>query len=255
MSELGIRSASGRAREPRITVPAAVGSRPSDLLERDFTASAPNTRWVADITYVDRFSGFACTAFITDLYSRAIVGWQVADNLRADLALDAPEMAVFARKAGSARIWSIIPTGACNIPPFIAPSSGWKTSRRSAPSEARATLMITLPRNRSACNRRQPRNKCSGTIMKDSAPSFVASNESGAPQSPSSTTITAAVTASSTASTGPPPDRPEGRRGVWLRRCRQGLRQRAARPGRTGGGDRSRPDLTAASSAPATWRR
>jgi putative transposase len=99
MSELGIRGAAGRrARKPRTTVPGPSGSRPSDLLERDFTALAPNTRWVADITYVDTFCGFVYTAFITDLFSRAIVGWQVADNLRADLALDALEMAIFARR-------------------------------------------------------------------------------------------------------------------------------------------------------------
>ena len=81
-------------------MPAADGPRPSDLLERDFSSPAPNTRWVADITYVDTFTGFAYTAFITDLHSRAIVGWQVADNLRADLALDALEMAIFAREDG-----------------------------------------------------------------------------------------------------------------------------------------------------------
>jgi transposase InsO family protein len=48
--------------------------RPADLLARDFTASAPNRRWVADITYVDTFSGFVYTAFVTDLFSRNIVG-------------------------------------------------------------------------------------------------------------------------------------------------------------------------------------
>src|SRR5204863_794764 len=59
---------------------------------------APNRRWVADITYVDTFSGFAYTAFVTDLFSRKIVGWQLVDHLRAGLALDALEMAIFARK-------------------------------------------------------------------------------------------------------------------------------------------------------------
>jgi putative transposase len=87
-----------RARKPRTTVPDACGSRPADLLERDFSSPAPNRRWVADITYVDTFAMFVYAAFVTDLYSRAIVGWQVADNLRADLALDALGMAIFARK-------------------------------------------------------------------------------------------------------------------------------------------------------------
>jgi transposase InsO family protein len=62
------------------------------------TASAPNRRWVADITCVDTACGFGYTAFVTDLFSRKIVGWQVADHMRADLALDALEMAIFARK-------------------------------------------------------------------------------------------------------------------------------------------------------------
>jgi transposase InsO family protein len=67
-------------------VPAPAGQpRPSDLLERDFTAAAPARRWVADITYVDTASGFVYTAFVTDLFSRRIVGWQVADTLRAEL--------------------------------------------------------------------------------------------------------------------------------------------------------------------------
>jgi transposase InsO family protein len=60
--------------------------------------SAPNRRWVADITYVMTLSGWVCTSFIMDLHSRRIVGWQVADNLRSDLALDALEMAIWARR-------------------------------------------------------------------------------------------------------------------------------------------------------------
>ena len=49
-------------------------------------------------TYVDTFSGFVYTAFVTDLFSRVIVGWQVADHLRADLALDALDMAIWSRR-------------------------------------------------------------------------------------------------------------------------------------------------------------
>ena len=96
MGELGIAGAAARRKRPRTTVPAPAGQpRPSDLLERDFTAVAPARRWVADITYVDTASGFVYTAFVTDLFSRRIVGWQVADTLRAELALDALEMAIW----------------------------------------------------------------------------------------------------------------------------------------------------------------
>ena len=97
MKELGIAGASARRKKPRTTMPDSAGQRPADLLGRDFSAAAPNRRWVADITYVDTFRGFVYTAFVTDLFSRAIVGWQVADHLRADLALDALEMAIWSR--------------------------------------------------------------------------------------------------------------------------------------------------------------
>jgi putative transposase len=100
MREMGIAGASAARRKPRTTVPAAADGRPGDLLERDFTAPAPNCRWVADITYVPAACGFVYTAFVTDLFSRKIVGWQVADHLRAGLALDALEMALFARRDG-----------------------------------------------------------------------------------------------------------------------------------------------------------
>ncbi len=98
MRELGIAGAAAARKKPRTTVPGPGAGRPADLLERDFTAPAPNRRWVADITYVPTACGFAYTAFVTDLFSRKIVGWQVADHLRAGLALDALEMAIFARR-------------------------------------------------------------------------------------------------------------------------------------------------------------
>jgi len=100
MREMGITGAAAGRKKPRTTVPDAAGQRPADLLERDFTAPAPNRRWVADITYVPTTCGFVYTAFVTDLFSRKIVGWQVADHLRAGLALDALEMAIFARRDG-----------------------------------------------------------------------------------------------------------------------------------------------------------
>ena len=100
MRELGIAGISSQRKKPRTTVPDPGGQRPADLLDRDFTAPAPNRRWVADITYVPAACGFVYTAFVTDLFSRKIVGWQVADHLRAGLALDALEMALFARRDG-----------------------------------------------------------------------------------------------------------------------------------------------------------
>ena len=97
MRELGIAGVGTPAKTPRTTVPAPV-EQPADLLERDFDAEAPNQRWVADITYVPTTSGWCYTAFVMDLYSRAIVGWAVADHLRAELALNALEMGIWTRK-------------------------------------------------------------------------------------------------------------------------------------------------------------
>lgn len=95
MRELGISGVTAPRKRPRTTIPGV--DRPGDLLERDFTADAPDQRWVADITYVATAAGWAYAAFVQDLYSRRIVGWQVADHLGAELALDALEMAIWAR--------------------------------------------------------------------------------------------------------------------------------------------------------------
>ncbi|MCO6000328.1 IS3 family transposase [Actinoallomurus sp. WRP9H-5] len=95
MRELGIAGVCAARKRPRTTVAGA--DRPGDLLERDFTADAPHRRWAADITYVDTTAGWVYAAFAQDLFSRVIVGWQVADHLGADLALDALEMAIWSR--------------------------------------------------------------------------------------------------------------------------------------------------------------
>ena len=71
--------------------------RPSDLVDRQFVAIAPNRLWVADLTYVKTFSGWVYVAFIIDVFSRAIVGWQISTSLRSDLAIDALEMAIYSR--------------------------------------------------------------------------------------------------------------------------------------------------------------
>jgi putative transposase len=97
MRELGIRGVV-RGRPRRTTIPAETAERPADLVERDFSAPAPNRLWVADLTYVATWAGFAYVAFIIDAFSRMIVGWRVATSLRAELALDALEMAIWARQ-------------------------------------------------------------------------------------------------------------------------------------------------------------
>lgn len=72
-------------------------SRPADLVERRFVATRPNQLWVTDVTYAKTWEGFVYVSFILDVFSRMIVGWQLADHLRTDLVLDALEMAIWRR--------------------------------------------------------------------------------------------------------------------------------------------------------------
>jgi putative transposase len=83
-----------RGRKKRTTIPdEAAVERARDLLQRDFTATRPNEKWVCDITYLRTWNGFLYLAFVLDCYSRMIVGWQLATHMRTELVLDALEMA------------------------------------------------------------------------------------------------------------------------------------------------------------------
>lgn len=97
MDDLAL-SGAVRGKQKRTTFPAEVSPRPADLVERNFTAAAPNRLWVADLTYVSTWSGFVYVAFVIDVFSRFIVGWRVSNSLHADLALDALEMAIWRRQ-------------------------------------------------------------------------------------------------------------------------------------------------------------
>jgi putative transposase len=97
-----------RGKPARTTVAAEAADRPADLVERNFKADAPNRLWVADLTYVRTWSGFVYVAFITDVYSRRIVGWQASRSLKTDLALDALEQAIWARQREGANLDGLI---------------------------------------------------------------------------------------------------------------------------------------------------
>ena len=97
MRAAGLRGIS-RAKGPRTTVPGRGPDERQDLVQRDFTAAAPNQLWVADITYCRTFSGWVYAAFIIDVFSRRVLGWQLSKSLRTDLALDALEMAFWTRQ-------------------------------------------------------------------------------------------------------------------------------------------------------------
>jgi transposase InsO family protein len=95
-----------RGHRRRTTIPEPSAPRPPDLVNRRFTASRPNQLWVADLTYIHTWSGWAYVAFVLDVYSRMIFGWQLATHMRTDLPLDALEMALWRRgiKKGSGLI-------------------------------------------------------------------------------------------------------------------------------------------------------
>ena len=81
----------------RTTIADELSDRPSDLMKREFRASGPNRLWVADLTYVKTKAGWAYVAFITDVYSRMIVGGQVFAWLKSEIATYALTMANHAR--------------------------------------------------------------------------------------------------------------------------------------------------------------
>ncbi|GLI03964.1 putative transposase for insertion sequence element IS986/IS6110 [Phytohabitans aurantiacus] len=97
-----------RDKSPRTTRPAPETDRPRDLVKRDFTATAPNQLWVADLTYVRTSVGWVYAAFVLDVYSRMIVGWQVSTSLYTDLALDALKMALWRRQNQGADLQGLV---------------------------------------------------------------------------------------------------------------------------------------------------
>ena len=86
-----------RGKKRRITTPDRGAERHPDLVKRVFRVERPNALWVSDLTYAATWSGFAYVCFITDAFSRMIVGWHVATHMRADMVLDALEMARWKR--------------------------------------------------------------------------------------------------------------------------------------------------------------
>jgi len=96
MRDLGMNGVR-RGRGVRTTIPAKDGYRAVDLLNRDFTAPAPNTRWVADFTYCRTWAGFVYVAFVVDVFAQRIVGWHAASDKRTDLVLTPLRIALWER--------------------------------------------------------------------------------------------------------------------------------------------------------------
>jgi transposase InsO family protein len=101
MRQEGVRGAKRRGKPWRTTKPAVRAHGRPDLVNRDFQAERPNQLWVADISYLRCWEGVLFFAFILDAYSRMIVGWQLAANMRTTLVLDALKMALGLRGPGA----------------------------------------------------------------------------------------------------------------------------------------------------------
>jgi transposase InsO family protein len=96
MRRLGLRGVV-RGRVPCTTTPDAAAPCPQDLVQRDFSAAAPNRLWVADFTYVATCRGVVYVAFVIDVCSWRIVGWRAHTTMRTELVLDALEQALHGR--------------------------------------------------------------------------------------------------------------------------------------------------------------
>ena len=101
MRQAGIQGAKRRGKPWRTTTPDPKAARRPDLVERDFSATAPNRLWVGDFTYLRSWEGMSYLAFVIDAFSRKVVGWQLASHMRTDLVLDALRMALGQREPGA----------------------------------------------------------------------------------------------------------------------------------------------------------
>ena len=90
------------------TRPDASAPRAEDHVKREFRADRPNELWVVDFTYVPTWSGMAFTAFVTDVFSRRIVGWRTMSKMPTDLPLDALEMALWIRDRAGQDVTGVI---------------------------------------------------------------------------------------------------------------------------------------------------
>ena len=101
MREHGIQGAKRRGKPWRTTRPDLLAHRRPDLVQRQFTAEAPNRLWVGDLSYLRCWEGVVFFSFVIDVFSRRVVGWQLAGHMRTDLVLDALRMALGTREPGA----------------------------------------------------------------------------------------------------------------------------------------------------------
>ncbi|WP_162231659.1 DDE-type integrase/transposase/recombinase [Allosalinactinospora lopnorensis] len=126
-----------RGRRRRTTTSAQISTAPPpDLVDRCFDARGPNRLWVANLTYVRTWSGWAYVAFVLDVYSRMIVGWQLASHMRTELVLDALEQALWAHgvRSGTGLIHHLRPRVAVSVAALQrTPGTGRQQTREVSP--------------------------------------------------------------------------------------------------------------------------
>lgn len=98
MREMGLVARQARKRKPKTTVSDKNTPPFPDLIQRDFSASEANRRWVGDMTYLRTAEGFEYLATVIDLYSRRVVGWALGHNMEAELVVNALKMACVNRR-------------------------------------------------------------------------------------------------------------------------------------------------------------
>ena len=101
MRSAGIQGAKRRGRPWRTTKPDPSARRSPDLVQRDFSADRSDRLWVGDLTYLRCFEGVVYFAFVIDVFSRWVVGWQLARHMRSSLVCDALGMALHRRAGGA----------------------------------------------------------------------------------------------------------------------------------------------------------
>ena len=101
MRQAGIQGAKRRGKPWRTTTPDPDAQRRPDLVQRNFVAARPDLLWVGDLSYLRCWEGVVYFAFVLDVFSRRVVGWQLAGHMRTDLVLDALRMALGTRDPGA----------------------------------------------------------------------------------------------------------------------------------------------------------
>ncbi|MGB0098312.1 MAG: IS3 family transposase, partial [Solirubrobacteraceae bacterium] len=147
MREEGIRGAKRRGKPWRTTIADPSAQKRPDLVEREFTAERPDALWVGDFTYLRTWEGRMFFAFLIEVFSRMIVGWQLACHMRIDLVLDALRMALGPDGPAPTFSWCSTPTRGRSSGTTPRCSTTTTCSRRSERSE---TATTTRSPNRSS---------------------------------------------------------------------------------------------------------